>query len=141
MPLKKGTQFWSFFIKLYDYTAIDEVFLAICPLFYSNLMRKGFRSYPSAGAQNFTSQGKDPCLDLWAKDFTSKIEVKISAFEVKIRAYEVKSCAYEVKIRAYEVKISAYEVKIRACEVKISAYEVKSWAQKSRHGSLHRILR
>ena len=54
-------------------------------------------SYPSAQwAQDFTSRGKDPCLDLWAKDFTSKIEVKISAFEVKIRAYEVKSCAYEV---------------------------------------------
>ena len=57
--------------------------------------------------QGFTSQGKDPCLDLWAKDFTSKIEVKISAFEVKIRAYEVKSCAYEVKIRAFEVKSCA----------------------------------
>ena len=76
-----------------------------------------------------------------AKDFTSKIEVKISAFEVKIRAYEVKSCAYEVKIRAYEVKIGAYEVKIRACEVKIGAYEVKSWAQKSRHRSLHREVK
>ena len=31
------------------------------------------------------------------QDFTSKIEVKICAYEIKIRAYEVKSSAYEVK--------------------------------------------
>ena len=37
---------------------------------------------------------RDACLDLWAKDFTSKIEVNIIASEVKIRA----------KISAYEVK-------------------------------------
>ena len=65
----------------------------------------------------FTSRGKDPCLDLWAKDFTSKTEVMSSAFEIKLR----KSCAYEVKSCAYEVKSCAYEAKIRACEVKISA--------------------
>ena len=101
-----------------------------------------FGSYPSARwARNFTSQGKDPCLDLWAKDFTSIIEVKISAFEVKIRAYEVKSSVHEVKSRAFEVKISAYELKIRAYEVNISAYEVKSWVQQSRRASLPRFLR
>ena len=66
---------------------------------------KNVGSYPSAWwAQNFTSRGKDMCMDLWAKDFTSIIEVKISANEVKIRAFEVKSFAFEVKIRAYEVK-------------------------------------
>ena len=75
-------------------------------------LRQNKGSYPSARwAQNFTSQSKDLCLDKWVKDFTSKVKVKISAFEVKIRAYEVKSCAIEVKIRAYEVKISAYEIK------------------------------
>ena len=52
-----------------------------------------------------------------------------------------KDQCFEVKIRAYEVKIRASEVKIRACEVKIGAYEVKSWAQKSRHGSLPRLLK
>ena len=77
--------------------------------------------------EKFTSRGKDLCLDLWAKDFTSKIDVKISAFEVKIRAYEEKSWAYEVKIRAYEVKLSAYVV--------------KSLAQKSRHESLPREVK
>ena len=64
------------------------------------------------------------CLDFWAQDFTSKIEINICAYEVKIRAYEVKSFAYEVKIRAYEVQISAYEV--------------KSFAHKSKQGSLPR---
>ena len=43
-------------------------------------------------------------MDFWAQKFTSKIEVKICAYEVKIRAYEVKSCAYKVKICAYAVK-------------------------------------
>ena len=58
--------------------------------------------------------GKVACLDFWAQDFNSKIEVKICAYEVKIsRASEVKSCAYEVKIPAYEVKNRAYEVKSR----------------------------
>ena len=66
----------------------------------------------------------------WAQDPRPETTSKI---EVKIRAYEVKICAYEVKIRAYEVKSCAYEVKIHACEVKICAYEVKSWARKSRH--------
>ena len=34
--------------------------------------RRDNGSYPSAQwAQDFTSRGKDPCLDLWAKDFTS----------------------------------------------------------------------
>ena len=37
-----------------------------------NLESTHIGSYPSARwAQDFTSQGKDPCLDLWAKDFTS----------------------------------------------------------------------
>ena len=70
-----------------------------------------------------------------------KIEINISAFKVKIRAYEVKSCVSEVKSRAFEVNSCAYEVKIRACEVKISTYEVKSWVRKSRGGSLLRLLR
>ena len=53
-----------------------------------------FGSYPSAQwAQDITSRGKDPCLDFWAQDFTPKIEVKMHAFEVKIRASEVKSWA------------------------------------------------
>ena len=60
-------------------------------------------------AQNFTSRDKDPCLDIWAEDFTPKIEVKMRAFEVKIRAYEVNISVSEVKMRAYEVKISAYD--------------------------------
>ena len=70
-----------------------------------------FGSYPSGQwAQDFTSRDKDPCLDFWAQDFTPKIEVKMCAFEVKIRAYEVNISASEAKMRSYEVKIS-YKVK------------------------------
>ena len=73
-----------------------------------------------------------------------RARIFILIFEVKLCAWifghktstskiEVKVCAYEVKIRAYEVKSGAYKVKIRACEVKICAYKLKSWGRKSRH--------
>ena len=105
-----------------------------CSLHGSNLFIKKRGSYSSAQWAHDLTLGEDTCLDFWAKDLTSKIEVKI-------RACEVKSCAYESKIRRFRVKCCAYKVKICACKVKISAYEVKSRARKSRHGFLSRLVR